>query len=420
MDELNGHDVMVWNEEKVRNHLENADLVRLKIGPDDDLERLGEFIGRNTHLKELQFLYHEISGEDIKKFLHGFSSNESIQKLSFLDCDLPGGGIFSILVIFFKNNRNFECLEIVGCDIERDSLSLLASALVEFDSLKEFIFSVDDTDYGATKLIQVLTQALTGHLGLRKLILHDGRIGKNGCAALATLLQNPNTELTVLDLAESEIDDKRADVLATDLSDNITLKDLNLSGVTSITETGWRTIFSTLRTPSCRLERLYLEDSSINDTAALSLVNALANNKSLRALGLCNNRLITIEGWGPLFEFLHSPTCILEELSLRFNGIDDEVVKSLTNALTNNSSLRCLVLSCNIAITMVGWEAFSAVLRNPIYMLENLDLSDNSINDETVNNLANAMVNNKKLRKLNLGCNPKITPTGWEALSTVL
>ena len=147
------------------------------------------------------------------------------------DCNLFGGELFSILIPFFKNNRNFECLEINGCYLGRDGIRLLASVLVEFDSLKEFEFSC------STDESQEFIQALAGHSGLKELILRDSPVGRNGCAALANLLLNPSIKLVVLDLDGNRIDDEMAVVLATGLAGNKTLKDLNLGHNHSITET---------------------------------------------------------------------------------------------------------------------------------------------------------------------------------------
>eukprot|EP00579_Thalassiosira_antarctica_P030532 CAMPEP_0202030048 /NCGR_PEP_ID=MMETSP0905-20130828/64294_1 /ASSEMBLY_ACC=CAM_ASM_000554 /TAXON_ID=420261 /ORGANISM="Thalassiosira antarctica, Strain CCMP982" /LENGTH=476 /DNA_ID=CAMNT_0048593833 /DNA_START=1937 /DNA_END=3367 /DNA_ORIENTATION=+ len=314
----------IKSEEKVKRQVESddPDLVELKIrrrGYDfshandddsyfphaDDWERDGEIIGRNTHLKVLEFstLNGGVAKEDVEKFFRGVANNRSIQKLRLYDCNLFGGELFSILIPFFKSNRNFECLEISCCVLERDGIDLLASVLVEFDSLKEFEFS----SYGDE--LQEHIQALAGHSGLKKLILRG---------------------------------------------------------------------------------------------------NSVSNLK------------ITIAGWRTIFAFLQSPHSLLEILDLSMSGINDEVVNSLTNALVNNNKLRELDLSWNGHITATGCEAFSAVLQNPGSALEKLDLSGNSINDGTVITLATSLSNNRKLKELILESQHAITINGWAAFSRVL
>ena len=157
MEGFNEHEEEGWNEEinhdeeevanedaeesfseKVRRQIEcdDPDLVELKIERRivrgriyvphaDDWENVGKIIGRNTHLKVLDFsdLYGGlVAKEDVEKFFRGVANNRSIQKLILDGCNLFGGELFSILIPFFKSNRNFECLEILG----RNGIHLLA------------------------------------------------------------------------------------------------------------------------------------------------------------------------------------------------------------------------------------------------------------------------------------------------------
>ena len=95
--------------EKVIRQIESYDpnLVKLKIEHrsyfphDNDWQRDGKSIGRNTHLKELDFFYScdEVTKEDIEKFLRGVSDNRSIRKLRFYCCNLFNGELFSILIL---------------------------------------------------------------------------------------------------------------------------------------------------------------------------------------------------------------------------------------------------------------------------------------------------------------------------------
>ena len=185
----------------------------------------------------------------------------------------------------------------------RDSIRLLTSVLVKFDSLKEFEFT-DITDDGEFSYstdddeLRELIQALAGHSGLKKLILHASPVGRNGCVTLATfLLQNPNSKLTVLDFSDSDIDDEGVVVLATGLSETSTLEESNISSNPIITVTGMQAICAALQSPSCRLEKLSLENNELDDATAHSLSKTLTNNSTIRALDLSSNFNITITGW---------------------------------------------------------------------------------------------------------------------------
>mmetsp|Transcript_26263 Transcript_26263/g.56391 ORF Transcript_26263/g.56391 Transcript_26263/m.56391 type:complete len:140 (-) Transcript_26263:1130-1549(-) len=112
--------------------------------------------------------------------------------------------------------------------------------------------------------------------------------------------------------------DEGAGSLAAGLARNSMLKELNFGGNPGITDIGWQAIFAVLQHPGCKLEKLSLKRNSINDAAALSL-NALSNNNTLKTLNLGMNYDITIAGWRALFEILQSPTCMLEDLDLSNN-----------------------------------------------------------------------------------------------------
>ena len=373
---------------------DDPDLVELEIGahgyaPDDgDWGRLGIEIGRNTHLKELCYSDRGVSKEDFEKLFRGIACNKSIQKLSFTNCRFFGGAIFSILVPFFKNS-NFECLEIDECALGREEINSLSSAMSAVDSSR------------------------------MKLFLREVYIKRGAFDELAALLQNPKSKLALLDLGSS-LGNEEAAIVATGLSRNSTLRELNLSENSDISEEGWRAIFTALQSPSCRLEKLSLYDNdSINDTAALSLSQALTINIHITSLNMSYCRGITVAGWRGLFECLQSPNCVLGMLYLSRTGLNDETVGFLANALVNNARLRELNLYGNPDVTATGWEAFFAVLQSPHSALEKLDLRINAINDETVVSLANSLVNNSKLKELLIECSNN-TASGWAAFPRVL
>ena len=395
---------MVANQQKmeevneVRRQLEkdNPDLIELKIGhsaygygyiPDDgDWGALGVAIGRNTHLRELLFDSSEktILQEDFEKLFRGVACNTSIQKLCFESCRFFGGDIFNMLVPFFKNS-NFEFLEIGdGCRLQRGEIQSIASALEVVDS------------------------------STMKLILKEVDIESGAFDALAALLQNPKSKLAVLGLRGNATEDEAAAILATGLTGNRTLKKLDLSRNRDITEEGWRTIFTALQ--SCRLEKLTLGSTAINDTALLSLCQVLTINRHIKTLDLSFCHHITIAGWRILFELLQSPNSALEELHLYSNAFTDEAAVSLTNSLINNHRLRELNLHSN---SNDGWGAFSAVLQSPHTALEKLNMRHNAISDVSVISLANSLANNSRLKELLLDGNVLIN-NGWAAFSHVL
>jgi len=387
------------------------------ISSGEKWEKCGKVIGGSKRLKELQFsgISDEVMSGDFQDVFIEVPSNRSICTLDFERCNLVNGEIFGMLRPFFKNNYNFESLKLNRCDLGHNGHRFLMIALSEFASLREFELSRCGTDhYG------FCFQPLTNHSGLVKLSLRENRIDKNGCDALATLLQDPESELAELSLIDSELDDEKAVILASGLTKNSSLKKLALNKNPFISEIGWKAIFATLESSACVLENLFIQDNWVNDTAQRSLAASLVKNSSLKVLqsNCFYGNIIT--GSREIFEFLRSHTCELEELYLLDSGFNEYLAICLAKSLADNRSLKCLDLSGTYGITKAGWRALSSVLLSPHSELEILCLSSCGMDNEAVAPIQNALVKNCRLRELSLQNNSGITPKGWEAFSTVL
>ena len=422
---------------------ENPSLLDIHIGYNQDdrpgfidwyWHRFGAIIGRNTHLEALAIDIDHLDSPSQGRlnFFDGLALNRSIKKLSLIgrfDFD-QSELIFPMLLPFFQNNRSFECLRILFKGDLHGRYHSLASTLIRFDSLKEFHLQENSTNWDP-----VVLEALHFHAGLEKLTLANEQLGGRGLQALARLLQNPRSNLTMLGLRRSGIDDEGAYILARGLNGNEKLKDVDLGDNPDITESGWRAIFAGLQMPIFGLEKLRLRGSNISDGTALALASAVRHNHTLKTLDFRDAAVITSSGrdgasiianaaWRDLFAgLLQYPTCMLESLQLaNCDGLNDDHLQFLTNALAHNCTLRQLVVGSNHGVTAAGWEAFSTVLQNPTSALEELKLSNSSINDHALISISNALVNNDytRLKYLGLKENTDVTPIGWDALSTVL
>ena len=401
-DSGNGGDSL--NEDETRRRIESNDpsLIKLKIGRTDDSyfpddgnrESIGAAIGRNTQLKEL--IVHKLHGREVEDFVHGLAANISIKKLRFSECNLYHGAIFSILTPFFTDNHNLESLSINECNFWQECIDTLASALEKFNTLKEFNLR---NPYESVTLTTSLIEAIAGHSSLIELSLCGAAFGKNGCVVVAAMLQKEGPKLALLDLMDTGMNDKQAVTLANGMRGNNSLKELEL-GDNCITRTGWLEVFAALGNTRCILENLGLRGNDINDfILRMFLLIVLQNNNTLKSLDLSGNIKITSAGWEQLFRYLQSPNCRLEEIDLSSNRFNDELIISLSNVLVNCNTLKKLNLYNSQRVTAVGWQALSAVLQDPNSALERLHLDFNVINDDTLISFANSLVSNDKLKE---------------------
>ena len=426
--------------ENTRRQIESndPDLIKLTINTynhnyipyDGDWARDGKGIGRNEHIKELHFGFNlgivarRHGGRDnFEAFCAGLAGNKSIKRLDIFCCEIFGGKIFNMLVPFFQQNSNLHHLRVCGGYQQPYGVRFLSESLSIFDNLRGF-------DCGSSRLcdsdVEALILSLAGHTRLAKIGLGVNEVGERGVNALAALLNNPRSTLAELDLAYCSLNDERAVILAAALGDrNITLKKLNLSSNSNITSSGWSAIFTQLQSPQPPLEDLDLHGNSIDDAAANLLGNALANNTHLKVLNLSEisregwRPIISSDGWRSIFDALQSPRCMLQELDLNGNNLDDEDVTYLASSLSNNCVLSSLTLCCNGGVT--AWRAFSVVLQNPNSALEKIDLGYSSIGNDILVSFANSLVHNNKLKELFLDFSVEGVPiTEWDALTNVL
>jgi len=230
---------------------------------------------------------------------------------------------------------------------------------------------------------------------------------------------------------QSNIDDEIATILSSGLNGNGTLTELDLSGsleCTRLTAIGWQAIFEQLKSASCMINTLNLGSnniSDISDTLLPFLISALSNNKTVKDLNLnsLENGNFSLQA---IVQFLQSPSCMLESISLSnnfhdsSNSFDDEKIESFANAIANNCRLKKLQLHYNRSVTPAGWHTLFQLLQRPSCGLESLDIGANNLTDETVESLASAISNGSKLRELNLSFNTNVSSAAWQVLTIAL
>ena len=90
------------------------------------------------------------------------------------------------------------------------------------------------------------------------------------------------------------------------------------------------------------------------------------------------------------------------------------------------SSLKELRLNDNHSVTPAGWLGLSGLLQSPNIALRQLDLDNNTVNDDAIVAFSSALTHNKTLKRLSLDeCTDDydtdlITERGWDAMSTLL
>jgi hypothetical protein len=195
--------------------------------------------------------------------------------------------------------------------------------------------------------------------------------------------EDEDEEATVVQYVRTYVEDEVAAQFISSLNAHCVL-DLDLSNIL-LQSMGCTALANLLKNPASRIRGLVLGNTALDDDCIVILSNAFIENNTLRILNLGNLRVgVSATGWDALLKVLYHGMCSIEKLALGWGRIDDDIVTLLSNALVINKSVKCLSLGCNSSITSVGWIQFIKCLRSPASSLEQINLCGCDIEDEGV------------------------------------
>ncbi|XP_078061497.1 NACHT, LRR and PYD domains-containing protein 3-like [Mustelus asterias] len=203
-------------------------------------------------------------------------------------------------------------------------------------------------------------------------------------------------------LRGNDLTDSCAEDLASALRTNRSLIDLNL-GVNKLGDSGVKLLSVALRNPDCKIQELHLRGNDLTDSCAEDLASALSTNRSLIDLNLGDNKLGD-SGVKLLSVALRNPECKIQKLHLRGNNLTDSCAEDLASALGTNRSLIDLNLGGN-KLGDSGVKLLSVALRNPECKIQTLHLYNNALTDSCAEDLASALSTKQSLRNLYLESN---------------
>ena len=173
---------------------------------------------------------------------------------------------------------------------------------------------------------------------------------------------------------------------------------------------------------SCKnssLTKLYLVHNDLSDEGLVEIITALSMHPNLQNIDFEGNRLGK-NGCISMATLLEHSVTQLQHLDLGSNALDDEGIDALVPALKNCSHLQILRLYDNQSITSKGWKHLASILEAPNSNLLELNLANNTVDDEAAAKIASFLRNNSSLTTLSLDSNSTITEKGWESFSNLL
>jgi len=292
---------------------------------------MGHILGDATHLSDLGIL-NNISGEAISMtdewaLYSGLQHNRSIQNLHFTG---PLPGMFTSFVHpsnqFWRRNTFLVDLGVNGLELGRQDMKQLCSVVTKLKNLAAlgithcwsrdgdcflgedddlfsiFLRTLVDMKNHPLKSLELQGNAIGSDSmnnlvwtiqrccpDLEELNLQDTNIGHRSCDPLASLLRNPSSRLSSLDLWSCSMDDDCAVILADALRHNKSLQFMSL-GRNNFTAKG-RKAFSTLLCNKSSIEERFssnhtLECLGSNDELSVHHLLALNLSDDKRAMAM--------------------------------------------------------------------------------------------------------------------------------------
>ncbi|XP_066874900.1 NACHT, LRR and PYD domains-containing protein 7 isoform X1 [Kogia breviceps] len=228
---------------------------------------------------------------------------------------------------------------------------------------------------------------------------------------LCEILKHPRCNLQHLRLGSCSDTPQRWADFSSALKINQSLKCLDLTA-SEFPDEGVKLLCSTLRHPTCFLQKLSLENCRLTEACCKELSSALIVNQRLTHLSLGKNHL-GVGGVKILCEGLSYPECQLQTLVLCHCNINRHGCKYISKLLQGDSSLTNLDLAFNPIAT--GLCFLSEALKKPNCHLKCLGLWGCSITPFSCQDLASALTSNQSLETLDLRQN-FLGPSGVTAL----
>ncbi|XP_077345789.1 NACHT, LRR and PYD domains-containing protein 3-like [Lithobates pipiens] len=369
-----------------------------------------------SQIEELELKYNDLKDNSCSYLALGIRDNQTLRRLVLNSNSVEGPHLQDLMVAL--TTSRIEELELENNELTDSSCTHLALGIRENQTLKKLVLSSNKVE--GPHLRDLMVALPTSHI--EELHLNDNQLTDGSCPHLAlgikenrTLkrlilsdnnLNGPHLQDLMEALPTSQIEDLHLDVnslshsscshLASGIRNNLTLRKLYLSD-NDLEGPGLGEMMAALTTS--QIEELKLDVNSLSNASCIHLASGIRDNLTLRKLNLLQNDLE-----GPhLREMMAAlTTSRIEELNLSNNDLADSSCPYLALGIRENQTLRTLILSRN---NLEGPHLTDLMEALTTSRIEELDLSNNELADDSCTRLALGLRENQILRKLSLSGN---------------
>ncbi|XP_038127344.1 NACHT, LRR and PYD domains-containing protein 12-like [Cyprinodon tularosa] len=280
------------------------------------------------------------------------SETSQLQILELMFNPISDQGFMTLCEAMHSPNCRLQELQLGNCDLTEASMEAFAAALC------------------------------SGESRLRKIDLKDNEIGDRGVEALCKALQQPNGKLQSLGLFDTCLTGVCCSHLMKVLmSEHCSLSELDLS-LNDLGQEGALLLCQGVNRPNCPIEILGLTRCKLTQTVFQELGSVLKNGTcQIKSLLLAINK-VGDQGVKYILEAVAHPSCLLEELSLEMTTLTDACVEDLCAALRANNTLKLLELRNN-SLTDAAAPPIVQVMKEKHNMKE-LNLKYNDFSEDAL------------------------------------
>ncbi|XP_056614648.1 uncharacterized protein LOC130429844 [Triplophysa dalaica] len=223
---------------------------------------------------------------------------------------------------------------------------------------------------------------------LKELNLSHNKLGDLDGEKLSALLMDSHSKVTKIILNDCELTENQCSALAAVLSCKTLVKEMNLSN-SPLMDSGLKHICDQLKNPQCQLQILKLRDCGLTEESCSALASVLSSNISMKELDMSNNHLQD-SGVKRLSDGLKN-NCKLHKLTVSECSIGEEGVKLIYQLIQDH---KCKLNTVRFLSSSSAVEAFEYLTEtlgiNPLLQRE-VNLSDHKLDESRVNQICDLL-----------------------------
>lgn len=258
--------------------------------------------------------------------------------------------------------------------------------------------------------------------GIKKVSFAESAAGDNGVWALSQILRESSVEEVSFSKVNLSNDGMLHLVEALDLANHPTIKSLDLSFNSGISNESISKLPMMVFNTNTLLVNIDLSYTSVSSEAKEIIQEECDLNTEPAALkkavvavrcGIPESREVNIQWEGNmshcmrfLWRYIRTST-VVETLNVSNSGIGDDAMILLTKALLKNESLKVLNLANN-RLTVTGITTLFTLLQKCISNVEEVNVANNNLKDDSAPPIIIGIRQNPKLKIVNVDCNTEM------------